>query len=83
MVPYIDFQFVLPKTEGLPIWWWFGWLGIGSVSVYMLFTWWYSRQAIREDELAALEEAEERQHGGASHGEGQGQSGQEGSSGTA
>ena len=48
----------------------------------MLFTWWYSRQAIREDELAALEEAEERQHGGASHGEGQGQSGHEGSSGT-
>lgn len=70
-MPYVDLQFVLPKTLGLPMWWWFGWLLVGSVSIYLLFTWWYSREAVREDEIAAAEEAEKKEgsghqgHGGA------------------
>lgn len=64
MVPYVDFQFVLPKTAGLALWWWFGWLFVGSISIYLLFTWWYARQAVREDEIAAIEEAEKARGGG-------------------
>ena len=60
-MPFVDFQFVLPKTAGLPVWWWFGWLGIGSVSIYLLFSWWFNREAILEDEFAAKEEAEKRE----------------------
>ncbi len=60
-MPFVDFQFVLPKTVGLPVWWWFGWLGIGSVSIYLLFSWWFNREAVREDEIAAEEEAQKRE----------------------
>lgn len=82
MIPYVDFQFVLPRTVGLPMWWWFGWLGLGSVSVYLLFTWWYSRQAVREDELAAHEEAK-KQQGGSAQRPDQGTSGRQGPTGAA
>lgn len=79
MVPYVDFQFVLPKTAGLAMWWWFGWLLIGSVSIYLLFSWWVNRQAVREDELDAKGGPENQLHAGPSHGHG----GQEGPNGTA
>ena len=70
-MPFVGLQFVLPKTLGLPMRWWFGWLLVGSVSIYLLFTWWYSREADREDEIGAAEEAEKKDgsgpqgHGGA------------------
>ncbi|MEJ2287421.1 MAG: hypothetical protein P8Y02_02050 [Deinococcales bacterium] len=67
-MPYVDLQFVLPKTVGLPMWWWFGWLGIGSVSIYLLFSWWYTREAVREDEIAMKEEAEKHEGASGSHG---------------
>lgn len=60
---YEKLQFALPVTPGLPMWWWFGWLLVGSVTVYALFTWWYSREAYREDELAGQEGVEGEGHG--------------------
>jgi len=61
---YEKLQFALPVTAGLPMWWWFGWLLVGSVTVYGLFTWWYSHEAYREDELAAQEGADSEGHTG-------------------